>query len=152
MISAVPLFSINPLLYTKKRIYIWNTDRLAKKLFIELCSLNIEIEGFVEAQPEIDSFFNKPVYQYDEIDDNSLVITLEEREQKEYINVRHCNPVVINYSSYGIKVVIYGAGNVGRRLKKYLEQKGYKILGFIDTNYKLVGTYIDGSRVFHRKI
>lgn len=148
MISAVPLFSINPLLYTKKRIYIWNTDRLEKKLFIELCSLNIEIEGFVEAQPEIDSFFNKPVYQYNEIDDNSLVITLEEREQKEYINVRYCNPVVINYSSYGIKVVIYGAGNVGRRLKKYLEQKGYKILGFIDTNYKLVGTYIDGSRVF----
>lgn len=148
MTSAVSLFSVNPLLNTDKRIFLWNTDRLAKKLFVELCSLNIEVQGFVESQPEIDSFFNKPVYQYSKIDDNDLVITLEESDQKEYINVQYCNPVVLNHSFHCKKIVIYGAGEVGRRLKKYLEQKGYEILGFIDTNYKIVGTYIDGSRVF----
>lgn len=148
MTSAVSLFSVNPLLNTDKRIFLWNTDRLAKKLFVELCSLNIEVQGFVESQPEIDSFFNKPVYQYSKIDDSDLVITLEESDQKEYINVQYCNPVVLNHSFSLQKIVIYGAGEVGRRLKKYLEQKGYEILGFIDTNYKIVGTYIDGSRVF----
>lgn len=56
MTSAISLFSVNPLLNTDKRIFLWNTDRLAKKLFVELCSLNIEVQGFVESQPEIDSF------------------------------------------------------------------------------------------------
>ena len=135
MTSAISLFSVNPLLNTDKRIFLWNTDRLAKKLF-------------VESQPEIDSFFNKPVYQHSKIDDNDLVITLEESDQKEYINVQYCNPVVLNHSFHCKKIVIYGAGEVGRRLKKYLEQKGYEILGFIDTNYKIVGTDIDGSQVF----
>ena len=45
-------------------------------------------------------------------------------------------------------VLIFGAGNVGRKALLALRSNGYNVLGFIDNNAKLHGAKIDQINVY----
>ncbi len=45
------------------------------------------------------------------------------------------------------KVLLFGAGETGKTLKKELDSKGVSILGFIDNDKDKVGTLIEGKKV-----
>ncbi len=52
---------------------------------------------------------------------------------------------------YGKSLVLFGAGNLGRRILKRLRQDGVEPLAFADNNPALHGKHIDGLEVFSRK-
>lgn len=47
----------------------------------------------------------------------------------------------------GREIIIFGAGNFGRKALRVLKSNGYRILGFIDNNDSLHGVEIEGVRV-----
>lgn len=147
---AEPFFIINPMLNTNNRIYIWETDIKSKDLFVQLCSLGIEVQGFVEIQPEIDSFFHKPIYNYNEVKDNELLISIDASNELLFDKVLYFEPIITNSNFENSKFVIYGAGAIGVRIKKYLENRGFEVICFIDTNQEKVNSFIDGIQVLSK--
>lgn len=135
----------------KENIYIYGTDSDSARLFFQLSSLHVRIKGFVEKENgKINSFYHKPVYTINELQENSTVLTSDKDsalnnfvlcenffEFNKHINKKH--------------VVIYGCGECGRKLKKYLDSIDVNVECYIETNSKKIGTVLDGIPVWDKE-
>lgn len=140
-------FQINPILLTEKRKYIYGTDKNAVKLFLQLVSLHIEIEGFVTKKEEKENafLFRKPIVsQY----------IVEKAQDIQVLGGNNIikSPIKLNDSLNRENVVIYGAGFVGQQIKQYLGKEGVSIKCFIDIDSNKTGTMLDGIYVYNKDI
>lgn len=150
--GAVPCFVINPALKETVKLYIYGTDRDSARLFFHLCSLRIFVEGFVDDNTQnIKTFFHKPVYHAEQLqyEENIKILSVNGKPAK----TARCECVLELHEEINKKeVVIYGGGECGRRLNKYLETIGVHIKCFIDTDCNKIGSKIDGVSVYGKEI
>lgn len=144
------LFETNPALNNALTKYIYGTDRSSYLLYLQLCSLRIPIQGFVDDSLKGDiSFFHKKVYKTDRVNNESNSIIISAVKGNSSTPITMCESVAIVNPALGHKIAIYGAGVVGREVKKWFDKNGYKVECFIvSENSK--ESYIDGIIVRDR--
>ncbi|MCI9032954.1 MAG: hypothetical protein HFJ08_02665 [Lachnospiraceae bacterium] len=149
--EAISCFVVNPILKDSSKLYIYGTSREAARLFFHLCSLRIFVEGFVDESEESNiTFFHKPVYGLSDLpnEDNVKILSLN----KKHPNVVTLDCVLeVNDDIDKDNIIIYGAGNVGRELNKYLETIDIHIKCFIETSSDKIGSRIDGVPVYGKE-
>ncbi|MBQ8412609.1 MAG: hypothetical protein IJX12_03250, partial [Lachnospiraceae bacterium] len=151
-IQALPCFEINPILLEDRKKYIYGVNRASGKLFLQLCSLGIEIDGFIETGENCGMVFRKPVFQEDEIESEDAQV-LVSQEGMVVKNGVYCNaPVVLNGEINIANIVIYGAGIVGQKLKRYLEDLDIHVRFFVDSDKRKNGISIDNLKVYGREV
>ena len=135
----------------KENIYIYGTDRASARLFFQLSSLHVRIKGFVEKENgKINSFYHKPIYTINELQENSTVLTSD--KDSALNNFVLCeNFFEFNKHINKNHVVIYGCGECGRKLKKYLDSIDVNVECYIETNSKKIGTVLDGIPVWDKE-
>lgn len=154
MKEAELVFVLNPAVRTCKKRYILGTDTDAEKLFQELCTRRVYVDGFIDNTMAGTSFFHKPVFSWSGLDINSqetVFLSLNsEKIKREY---RLCTEIcTINPKLYHRKVMIYGAGYVGKTIYLKLQEKGIEVVGFLDSDEKKSGTTLFGKKVYAKEI
>lgn len=138
---------IAPVLRDASKLYIYGTDDRSARLFFQLCSLRIPIEGFVcGSVDEGVTFFHRPVYQEAGPGDDVRVLVPGDAG-----DLGGGIPEGAAYLDITIKdhdVVVYGGGACGRALTRYLKKKGIDVRYFIDSGADKDGTSIDGIPVY----
>ena len=135
--------------------YIYGLDKNAITLFLQLCSLDIEIEGFVvDEEPKGGNmYFHKPIFVKNIIEKKEDVQVLTAYSDATIRNKCFIKtPIEINKKLCNKNVVIYGAGAVGIRIKKYFEKENINVRYFVDTDIRKVGTTIEGVSVCSKDI
>lgn len=142
---------LNPKVSQYEKKYIWGLGSQSIKIFTELCSRRIYINGFVDEKWAGISFFHKPVYSMEECErENAILLTLDMRNKE---RKQACSEIlVINEKLQGKKIMIYGAGFIGKSILSVLQEKGMEVLGFIDSDDEKTGTEICGIKVYGKNI
>lgn len=141
-------FVVDSIIKDFSGIYIYGTDRDAARLFFQLCSLRISIEGFIsEGTDNCPTFFHKPIYTIEHLEKwNKMLIPNGLLSIKNGFVCK--SPFTLHDKLNRSNVVIYGAGYVGRRLKRYLEENEVEIKCFVETDSNKIGTIIDEKPVY----
>ena len=141
-------FVVDSIIKDFSGIYIYGTDRDAARLFFQLCSLRISIEGFIsEGTDNCPTFFHKPIYTIEHLEKwNKVLIPNGQLSIKNGFVCK--SPFTLHDKLNRSNVVIYGAGYVGRRLKRYLEENEVEIKCFVETDSNKIGTIIDEKPVY----
>lgn len=152
MQAAEQAIVFNPLISQYEKRYILDINSDSVKLFKECCTRRIHIDGFVDEKKKGITFFNKPVYsKKDIVSENAVFLTLDSASKDQIHPV--CSEVfVINEKLCKGKIMIYGAGGVGKRIFKEMYSRAFDILGFIDSDKSKIGTQIYGKEVYEKQI
>lgn len=152
MNSAEPVWVLNPVISQYEKKYIWKLNSQSMKIFKELCSRRIHIDGFVDEEKAGISFFHKPVCSIEDCKHENAVFLVQGMDNKK-TNSKICSKIfVLNEKLYKRKVMIYGAGYIGKKICSVLQQYESEVLGFIDSDKDKIGTKIENIVVYGRNI
>ena len=154
METAEQFFVLNPTIEQCKKRYILGTDKKAKKIFQELCTRRIYIDGFIDDQNAGMIYFHKPVYTINELDlnrENAILLLPDIHDELKHYRI--CTQIcILNPQLYSKKVMIYGAGIVGEKVFSILQSQGIEVEGFIDSDELKVGTALLGKTIFGKDV
>lgn len=144
------LFIINPEVIKKKDIYIWIgegkevVDNMSDTLNHCIAN-NIYFCGFVTDCESLIGLYvlNKQVYDIVEIINSHSLVLSEDINNPFYCPVKLLNPK-FNLSN----IVIWGAGNNGKKIADYLKKRNISINFFIDSDQNKMGTCINEIKVY----
>lgn len=144
------LFIANPMIYTKKRKYIWiskdKNDIEGMVYSLNNCILHdIYIDGFAADCSSIIgiTILNKQVYDVLQVTAEDSLILTENKNSNFYCPVEILNPK-INDSD----IVVWGAGNIGEFVADYFDKKNVKISFFVDSDQNKIGKKIRGNVIY----
>lgn len=151
------ILCINPKIEKYKKRFIWGISVSQAELFVQLLNKNFHIDGFVsgnEAECGI-VFYNKPIISMQEAEKEPgvLLATQDSDELPLSSKLTVCRDIfVINPQLYGKEIIIYGAGNIGRKIYKYLKSNWQlEVKQFIDRNAVKDVEYTDQPEVVSLK-
>lgn len=153
MKQAEQLMVVNPMIEQYRKRYIFGTDNNAARIFTELCTRRIYIDGFIDDQNDGIYFFHKPVYAKNKLiaeQDSFIVLACGIPDEIEDCQV--CSEIfVINPKLQEKKIMIYGGGNVGKYVFSILETAGKEIVGFIDSDERKAGGLLFGLNIYGKE-
>lgn len=151
MTEISEVFILNPILKKYEKRYILGTDENAAKLFMELCTRRIYIDGFVDDQNAGITFFHRPVYTFQtfmHFNENNILLT--NNSQKE--NWINCPEIFILNPRLSVKkVIICGMNHVGESISSILQKNGIVVEGFIDMGETNGCRELDYPKIYEKK-
>ncbi len=145
----------NPLLYSKRKKYIWYDREMEQRLqsaylFGRLLQMNVYIDGFAtDYEPDVDVWmYHKPIVNIRELSAEEAVVFVAAKHKRPPYAI--CEEIkVLNSALQTDHVTIYGAGANGDFVWKYLTERGISIDQYIDqdalkTGKKKNGVFICG--------
>lgn len=151
MNNLEPLYELNPLLLNDFKHYILGNGKEASRLFAQLCSSFVKIDGFVCDAYKGTTLWHKPVVSFDDVRgcDHAICISTSEFMDKnaDEESLAYYNPMILNPKFDKRQAVIFGAGMVGIEILHFLRTVNIEVICFVDSNEKIVGNEIEGVLV-----
>lgn len=149
------LFIFNPKIESYSKRYIWGTDKEAVVILAELTSRRIHVDGFIsDNEDEIGmKLINKPVISLNMLEDRADTVIIANQEDKSALSERERGiqstsalldrPDIANieiitgiYTFHELftakKVILYGAGEVGKEMVSIFSAEGVDVDFFLD--------------------
>lgn len=144
---------VNPVIFLYSRRYIVGTDENSLKLFLQLCSMRVYVDGFIDDELKGKTIYHKRVYSMKDISKVDSILLADNLKKNDFSGVAICDCVIeINSDIDWSNAYIYGAGNMGIKLLRHLQDNNITINGFIDCDKTKAGTVILGVKVYHTSI
>ena len=144
---------INPIIFTYPRRYIVGTDENSLKLFLQLCSMRVYVDGFIDDVLKGKTIYHKRIYSMEDISKSGSILLVEDSNINDISGVAICDCTIgINSDIDWSNAYIYGAGYMGKKLLQHLLDNNIKVNGFIDCDETKVDTVVSGARVYHTSI
>ena len=69
---------INPIIFTYPRRYIVGTDENSLKLFLQLCSMRVYVDGFIDDVLKGKTIYHKRIYSMEDISKSGSILLVED--------------------------------------------------------------------------
>lgn len=144
---------VNPVIFTYPTRYIIGTDENSLKLFLQLCSMRVYVDGFIDEDLKGKTIYHKKIYSMEDISQSESILLTENLKTNEFSGVAICDCTIgINSDIDWPNAYIYGAGYMGMKLLQYLHDNNITVNGFIDCDETKVDTVVSGVKVYPTSI
>lgn len=140
--KILPLFHINPDVMAHDAKYIYGVDAQAIKLFIKMLHYGVRIDGFI-SEEEGETLMHKPIISLSAAKkQKAAILSWEENENVDENFYAKEQIFKLSPDLSERDIVIWGVGNVGKSVIRYMASLGIPIRALIDSDQQKWGSRI----------
>lgn len=134
-----------------KDIYVYGVNQDAKAIFVFLLNEKIFVKGFVDENYAGCRLYNKKIYSVKEIVNSHAILignnSVDVVGVETYKSIYEADDRIKNK-----KIVLYGAGYIGKKVLQLLRDCDIEVTCFIDADQNKWGQSIDGVKICSKSI